>query len=60
MSGIINTLNILLSGYKKRSGVCSGDLLVHSDDVKMLLAKDGEWIAYADKRSEDAVRCICL
>ncbi|MBR2142007.1 NTP transferase domain-containing protein [Anaerovibrio sp.] len=32
-----------------------GDLLVHPDDVKMLLAKDGEWIAYADKRSEDAV-----
>ncbi|WP_407400624.1 NTP transferase domain-containing protein [Anaerovibrio sp.] len=32
-----------------------GDLLVHPDDVKMLLNKDGEWIAYADKRSEDAV-----
>lgn len=32
-----------------------GDLLVHPDDVKMLLDKDGEWIAYADKRSEDAV-----
>lgn len=32
-----------------------GDLLVHPDDVKMLLAKEGEWIAYADKRSEDAV-----
>ena len=32
-----------------------GDLLVHPDDVKMLLGKEGEWIAYADKRSEDAV-----
>lgn len=32
-----------------------GDLLVHPDDVKMLLAKEGEWIAYADKRSENAV-----
>lgn len=32
-----------------------GDLLVHPDDVKMLLKKDGEWVAYADKRSEDAV-----
>ena len=30
-------------------------MLVHPDDVKMLLAKEGEWIAYADKRSEDAV-----
>ncbi|WP_027397954.1 NTP transferase domain-containing protein [Anaerovibrio lipolyticus] len=32
-----------------------GDLLVHPDDIKMLLAKEGEWVAYADKRSEDAV-----
>ncbi|MCR5177074.1 MAG: NTP transferase domain-containing protein [Anaerovibrio sp.] len=32
-----------------------GDLLVHPDDVKKLLDTGGEWIAYADKRSEDAV-----
>lgn len=32
-----------------------GDLLVHPDDVKMLLEIEGEWVAYADKRSEDAV-----
>lgn len=34
---------------------CDGDLLVHPDDMKMLLQTDGEWIAYADKSSEDAV-----
>lgn len=32
-----------------------GDLLVHPDDMKMLLQMEGEWIAYADKTSEDAV-----
>ena len=32
-----------------------GDLLVHPEDIKMLLDLDGEWIAYADKHSEDAV-----
>ena len=32
-----------------------GDLLVHPDDVKMLLVTDGEWICYGDKTSEDAV-----
>ena len=32
-----------------------GDLLVHPDDMKMLLETDGEWIAYADKMSDDAV-----
>jgi choline kinase len=32
-----------------------GDLLVHPDDVKMLLSMDGEWICYGDKTSEDAV-----
>lgn len=32
-----------------------GDLLVHPDDMRMLLETDGEWIAYADKRSDDAV-----
>ena len=32
-----------------------GDLLVHPDDVKMLLSMDGEWIGYGDKTSEDAV-----
>lgn len=32
-----------------------GDLLVHPDDLKMLLNLEGEWIAYADKMSDDAV-----
>lgn len=32
-----------------------GDLLIHPDDMKMLLEQDGEWIAYADKMSDDAV-----
>ena len=32
-----------------------GDLLVHPDDLKMLLQEEGEWIAYADKMSDDAV-----
>lgn len=32
-----------------------GDLLVHPEDMKMLLHTDGEWIAYGDKASEDAV-----
>ncbi len=32
-----------------------GDLLVHPDDMKMLLEQDGEWIAYADIMSDDAV-----
>ena len=32
-----------------------GDLLVHPDDMKMLLEIDGEWIAYSDKMSDDAV-----
>ena len=32
-----------------------GDLLVHPDDVKKLLNTQGEWIAYADKMSDDAV-----
>ena len=32
-----------------------GDLLVHPEDMKMLLEQDGEWIAYADKLSDDAV-----
>lgn len=32
-----------------------GDLLVHPDDMKMLLQQDGEYIAYADKISDDAV-----
>ncbi len=32
-----------------------GDLLIHPDDMKMLLQTDGEWIAYADKMSDDAV-----
>lgn len=32
-----------------------GDLLVHPEDVKKILAIDGEFICYADKASEDAV-----
>lgn len=32
-----------------------GDLLVHPDDMKKLLSLQGEWIAYAEKMSEDAV-----
>lgn len=32
-----------------------GDLLVHPDDVKKLLAISGEFICYADKTSDDAV-----
>ena len=32
-----------------------GDLLVHPDDMKFLLETDGEWIAYAEKMSDDAV-----
>ncbi len=32
-----------------------GDLLVHPDDMKMLLEQNGEWIAYSDKMSDDAV-----
>lgn len=32
-----------------------GDLLVHPEDMKMLLEQKGEWIAYADKMSDDAV-----
>lgn len=34
---------------------CDGDLLVHPDDVKKLLATSGEFICYADKTSDDAV-----
>lgn len=32
-----------------------GDLLVHPDDMKHLLDTDGEWIAYSEKMSDDAV-----
>lgn len=32
-----------------------GDLLVHPDDVQRMLSMDGEWAAYADKCSEDAI-----
>jgi len=31
-----------------------GDLLVHPDDVKKILAEEGEFICYAEKQSEDA------
>ena len=32
-----------------------GDLLVHPDDMKKLLETEGEWIAYAEKMSDDAI-----
>ena len=32
-----------------------GDLLIHPDDVQKILNTSGEWIAYADKASEDGV-----
>ena len=32
-----------------------GDLLTHPDDVESLLKKEGEFICYADKSSEEAV-----
>lgn len=32
-----------------------GDLLIHPDDMKKLLDEDGEYIAYADKMSDEAV-----
>ncbi|MBE5079635.1 HAD-IB family phosphatase [Phocaeicola dorei] len=32
-----------------------GDLLVHPDDVRMILATPGEFICYGDKSSEDTV-----
>lgn len=32
-----------------------GDLLVHPDDLKMLLKMEGEWIGYSDISSDDAV-----
>lgn len=32
-----------------------GDLLVHPDDVRQLLAAEGEFICYAEKSSDDAV-----
>jgi len=32
-----------------------GDLLVHPDDVKMILETDGEFLCYSDKTSDDAV-----
>ena len=32
-----------------------GDLLVHPEDVKMLLETDGEFICYSDKSSDEAV-----
>lgn len=32
-----------------------GDLLIHPDDIRRLLEYQGEWIAYADKMSDDGV-----
>ncbi|WP_144666835.1 NTP transferase domain-containing protein [Campylobacter jejuni] len=43
-------------GNKYAIGI-DGDLLVHPEDMKMLLNTDGEWIAYSDKMSNDAVFC---
>lgn len=40
---------------KEYSIEIDGDLLVHPEDMKMLLEQEGEWIAYADKLSDDAV-----
>ncbi|EGK8090096.1 NTP transferase domain-containing protein [Campylobacter lari] len=34
-----------------------GDLLIHPDDMNFLLRQNGEWIAYAEKRSNDAIYC---
>lgn len=42
-------------GAKKYVMEYDGDLLVHPDDIQKLLHTSGEWIAYADKHSEDAV-----
>lgn len=35
-----------------------GDLLIHPNDMKMLLDIEGEYIAYADKMSDEAVYVI--
>lgn len=32
-----------------------GDLLIHPDDMKMLLEQSGEWIAYSEISSDDAM-----
>lgn len=32
-----------------------GDLLVHPDDMSMLISTEGEWIAYSDITSEDTI-----
>lgn len=37
-----------------------GDLLVHPDDVKTCLETPGEYIAYSEKSSDDAVFCLTL
>lgn len=45
-------------GAKDANQYCiewDGDLLVHPDDVKRLLSEPGEFIAYSDKTSDDAV-----
>ena len=34
-----------------------GDLLVHPEDIKKLLKLNGEWIAYSNKMSDNAVMC---
>ena len=32
-----------------------GDVIIHPDDMKMLLKQEGEWIAYSEKTSDDSV-----
>lgn len=49
-------------GAKDANELCiewDGDLLVHPDDVKRILAEPGEFIAYSDKTSEDSVMLSC-
>ena len=41
-------------GYEYSIAI-DGDLLVHPDDMSMLLSQEGEWIGYSDVTSDDAV-----
>lgn len=45
-------------GAKDANEYCielDGDLLIHPDDIKKIVATEGEYIAYADKMSDEAV-----
>ena len=44
------------NGYTYALGF-DGDLLVHPDDLQKLLNIEGEWIAYANRSSDDAIMC---